>query len=348
MASQLVRLRIRRSTGAEWISANPILGNGELAWESDTDIGKIGDGATVYLSLPYTLGGVTRTPINMTGAVPGEILIVDVDGTSLIPAVLDLNPTAPPSVLDDLTDVAITTPADGTCLIYSATVGGWINSPQFIANLVLPTGAAVPAGTPPCIVWDLPVTILKSHTMEGTSGATVTATLESATAYTGATTTYTNTQHAVGSTCIQVASGNTGYLSDTGLALATAVLGMWVRFPATPSGSVNFAEMRTSSASLGALQRDVTGVVKVKNGSGTTTATSTTALAVDTWFRFEWMLGSSSQTFRLYDAANTKLEEITGAATSGVVDTIRMGVVTNLNGALFMDYAKIAASWIGS
>lgn len=55
----LATLRTRRGTSAQWIAANPILGLGELGWETDLRQGKFGDGTTAYNSLPYSVGGVS-------------------------------------------------------------------------------------------------------------------------------------------------------------------------------------------------------------------------------------------------------------------------------------------------
>jgi hypothetical protein len=57
-----VRLQFRRGTLAEWTSANPILKNGELVFETDTYQAKVGDGVTAYISLPYCFAeGFTGT-----------------------------------------------------------------------------------------------------------------------------------------------------------------------------------------------------------------------------------------------------------------------------------------------
>lgn len=49
-----VRLQFRRGTFAQWAAVNPVLAQGELALETDTNKFKIGDGATAWNSLPYT------------------------------------------------------------------------------------------------------------------------------------------------------------------------------------------------------------------------------------------------------------------------------------------------------
>lgn len=44
---------VRRSTHDEWLSANPVLADLELGWESDTDRFKVGDGKTEWCQLSY-------------------------------------------------------------------------------------------------------------------------------------------------------------------------------------------------------------------------------------------------------------------------------------------------------
>ena len=51
-----IQFQFRRGLAAEWASANPILASGEMGIETDTDLFKIGDGATLWNDLPY--GGV--------------------------------------------------------------------------------------------------------------------------------------------------------------------------------------------------------------------------------------------------------------------------------------------------
>lgn len=42
---------IRRGTEAQWISANPVLQDGEMGYETDTKIFRIGDGVTAFMQL---------------------------------------------------------------------------------------------------------------------------------------------------------------------------------------------------------------------------------------------------------------------------------------------------------
>ena len=48
-----VRMQQRRDTAAGWVSANSVLLNGELVFETDTYKYKLGDGSTVWNSLAY-------------------------------------------------------------------------------------------------------------------------------------------------------------------------------------------------------------------------------------------------------------------------------------------------------
>jgi len=48
-----VQLQFRRDTAENWISNNPVLASGELGLEINTELFKIGNGTTVWVSLPY-------------------------------------------------------------------------------------------------------------------------------------------------------------------------------------------------------------------------------------------------------------------------------------------------------
>jgi hypothetical protein len=49
-----VIIQLRRDTAANWTSNDPILAQGELGLETDTNLIKAGDGSTVWSSLDYT------------------------------------------------------------------------------------------------------------------------------------------------------------------------------------------------------------------------------------------------------------------------------------------------------
>ena len=50
----VTQIQLRRGTAAEWTSANPILGAGEMGVETNTGFFKIGNGSTAWTSLPYS------------------------------------------------------------------------------------------------------------------------------------------------------------------------------------------------------------------------------------------------------------------------------------------------------
>jgi len=53
------RIQIRRDTASKWQVNNPVLLQGEMGYETDTELLKIGDGTTVWNSLPYFAVGTT-------------------------------------------------------------------------------------------------------------------------------------------------------------------------------------------------------------------------------------------------------------------------------------------------
>lgn len=48
------KIQFRRGTRSQWTTINPILSQGEPAYETDTGLMKIGDGVLNYNSLPYS------------------------------------------------------------------------------------------------------------------------------------------------------------------------------------------------------------------------------------------------------------------------------------------------------
>jgi hypothetical protein len=51
------RMQQRRGTAAQWTAANPVLGAGEIGFETDTNKFKIGNGSTAWTSLSYFVDG---------------------------------------------------------------------------------------------------------------------------------------------------------------------------------------------------------------------------------------------------------------------------------------------------
>ncbi len=61
----MTQIKLRRDTSANFNTANPVLGSGEPAYETDTKKLKIGDGTTAYNSLAYFAGGGGSAEFNV-------------------------------------------------------------------------------------------------------------------------------------------------------------------------------------------------------------------------------------------------------------------------------------------
>lgn len=69
-----VRLLVRRDTAANWSSANPILLEGEMGYETDTGRLKIGGRNLPWNSLPYFAGsGDLNAGGNIDGGTPNSV-----------------------------------------------------------------------------------------------------------------------------------------------------------------------------------------------------------------------------------------------------------------------------------
>ena len=80
------RIQLRRGTIAEWTSFNPVLFEGEVGVELDTNKFKIGNGTLPWLSLPYAAGGVGPTgPKGDTGTSINKV--IDIPDVYVDPAI---------------------------------------------------------------------------------------------------------------------------------------------------------------------------------------------------------------------------------------------------------------------
>ena len=70
------RVTVRKGTKVQWSLTNPVLLEGEMAWESDTRMLKVGDGTSAWNQLPFYEsggGGVNSTMTHDASVFPAEI-----------------------------------------------------------------------------------------------------------------------------------------------------------------------------------------------------------------------------------------------------------------------------------
>lgn len=73
------KMQQRRATAAEWAAANPILADGEIGFERDTKVIKVGDGVTRWnsLGMPNAADAVPKSLVDAKG----DILVGSADNT---------------------------------------------------------------------------------------------------------------------------------------------------------------------------------------------------------------------------------------------------------------------------
>ena len=73
------KIQVRRDTAANWTSVSPILSEGEIGFETDTNLKKVGDGSTTWPAVPYDPILQNDTNANWTSRVPlladGEVAL---------------------------------------------------------------------------------------------------------------------------------------------------------------------------------------------------------------------------------------------------------------------------------
>lgn len=90
-----VNIQLRRGTAAEWTSANPTLMVGELGYETDTGLYKVGNGSTAWASLSYNglYGTATLTQLNINGGTDINDTVVAADKFVVFDASANANRT---------------------------------------------------------------------------------------------------------------------------------------------------------------------------------------------------------------------------------------------------------------
>jgi hypothetical protein len=104
-----IQFQLRRGTSTEWTTANPTLAEGEIGLETNTKRFKIGDGTTLWNSLPYG-GNVTTT---------------------------------------DIQDFNVVNPTDYQILTYDSSQSAWINTDVLEQNLLAWTESSAYQATAP-------------------------------------------------------------------------------------------------------------------------------------------------------------------------------------------------------
>lgn len=93
----MIVIRMRRGNSVQWTAANPILDAGELGYELDTGVFKIGDGFTKWLDLDSYL-----PEAEMLVAVQEAVAAAVVDNSVIQEAIdVHVNSTTPHPVYDD-------------------------------------------------------------------------------------------------------------------------------------------------------------------------------------------------------------------------------------------------------
>lgn len=75
------KIQLRRGTAGTLSAANPVLGVGEPAFETDTNVLKVGDGVTSYNSLSSIGGGgggVTNAVVSNTAGIPNSTRVTNI------------------------------------------------------------------------------------------------------------------------------------------------------------------------------------------------------------------------------------------------------------------------------
>lgn len=170
------KIQFRRDTAANWTTANPVLGGGEVGFETDTTKFKIGDGTTVWASLNYYVSSASPT---FTGTVT---LPTDTVTSGMI-----LNNTIVDGDISTTANIAhskLVNATDGQILLGTTTTG--VITATSITGDISITGAGVATITPLSVVdGDIAnTTITLAKLVSGISGQIVLANGTGVPAYT--------------------------------------------------------------------------------------------------------------------------------------------------------------------
>ena len=79
--SKKCRIQLRRGTSGELLTANPVLEQGEPAFETDTNVLKVGDGSSEYNNLASISGGgggPANSVVSNTAGIPNSTRVTNI------------------------------------------------------------------------------------------------------------------------------------------------------------------------------------------------------------------------------------------------------------------------------
>lgn len=220
-----------------------------------------------------------------------------------------------------------------------------------------PSMAGVGDMTPPAVTTVSTPDLINEHFEGGSNGTTIStsnSTLPSnPTIGSGAAVTFDSSIKHLGALSAKVFVGNPAAFTvmlpvNAGADVLSLYVRGYVMFDTIPAANATWCAFATSAgATLARVQLMPTGQLRVQNGTATTIGTTTTVLAADTWYGFEWHaeVAGATQEFRLYDSDHTDLLEpaITGAYTGTGLRRWQLGNVTGVPNSWNIWFDDLAA-----
>jgi len=123
-----VQIQLRRGTAAQWTAANPILAEGEMGVETDTEQFKVGNGSSAWTSLSYATGVPVLSNSERNALTPyiGQVIYnTDTDELQFWNGSAWVGPNS----IGSLSDVDLTGLSDGNFLQYNSSSGTWLAVP---------------------------------------------------------------------------------------------------------------------------------------------------------------------------------------------------------------------------
>lgn len=193
-------------------------------------------------------------------------------------------------------------------------------------------------------------TLLFDHPMEGTVGATATASSEGFTSLTGTAPVYVSA-HSVGSTSLQFGGAASGHLDD---AFAAQSVDLYVRWyaqvvshttTAMVIADVGGSQIRIRNTDL-VIWESATGAAGVASGGTGTRPTD------GSWYRYEWQIGTASSILKIWNTPSSTGaadQTITGTYAAPIARPTRLyiGQITTTGGVINIDAVAIATQAIG-